>query len=131
MSNGSFKRWKKLPLGKFYNCIFFTFVSNSKMFHSKIEKAYNNIQRRVKKGLAYEHAWNETSVELASAADMHCRANVLAIFQDKVQSSKPTLSKELGVVLQQLLELYSVFIAIRFSGDLLRVNKPSHFESLP
>lgn len=77
---------------------------------------------RTQNGVDYEHAWNQTSIELVSVAEMHCLVNVVTIFYEHVKSSKENLSKELALVMEQLLELYAVSTALKYSGKLLQVN---------
>jgi acyl-CoA oxidase len=71
------------------------------------------------KGKAYEDAWNETSIELVAAAEAHCRSFIVETFYNTVNNLN--VSKELKVVLVQLLNLYGVYTALRLTGDLLRV----------
>lgn len=86
----------------------------------QIETAHGNIMHRTQNGVDYEHAWNQTSIELVSVAEMHCLVNVVTIFYEHVKSSKENLSKELALVMEQLLELYAVSTALKYSGKLLQ-----------
>lgn len=70
-------------------------------------------------GKAYEDAWNETSIELVAAAEAHCRGFILETFFNTVK--KLNVSNELKIVLEQLMNLYGVYTALRQTGDLLRV----------
>lgn len=85
----------------------------------KVELAAQHLDDRVKKGKAPEDAWNETSVELVSAADSHGRAFILQTLSNTIESIK-NLSPQLKTVLVQLHELYAVNTALRCIGDLLR-----------
>ncbi|XP_044765902.1 probable peroxisomal acyl-coenzyme A oxidase 1 [Coccinella septempunctata] len=85
----------------------------------KVELAAQNIDRRVKTGKVYEDAWNETSVELVSAADSHGRAFILQTYANTVASIN-TLSPQLKEVIVQLQQLYTVYTALRCVGDILR-----------
>ncbi|KAK9889088.1 hypothetical protein WA026_004361 [Henosepilachna vigintioctopunctata] len=85
----------------------------------KVELAAKHIDERVKSGKAPEDAWNETSVELVSAADAHGRAFLLQTYASTVESIT-NVSPQLKTVLIQLQELYSVNTALRYTGDLLR-----------
>lgn len=89
---------------------------------SKLSLVYNHLNERVRKGQLYEEAWNNTSVELVEVAELHGRLFIVESFLDKVKSFKTHISKELEIVLQQLLELYAVHTALRCSGHLLRVS---------
>ncbi|KAJ8926828.1 hypothetical protein NQ314_020678 [Rhamnusium bicolor] len=86
----------------------------------KIDLASRHINERVRNGQAYEDAWNNTSIELVAAAECHGRAMIVEIYYITVQQLKEQTSKELGRVLEQLLELYAVHTALRSIGDLLR-----------
>ncbi|KAL3289791.1 hypothetical protein HHI36_023183 [Cryptolaemus montrouzieri] len=88
----------------------------------KVELAALHIDERVKRGRAYEDAWNETSVELVSAADSHGRAFILQTYQNVLSGIKH-LSPELKKVLVELQELYTVYTALRCTGDLLRFTR--------
>lgn len=88
--------------------------------YRKIELAAQHIDQRVKQGKAYEDAWNETSVELVSAADSHGRAFILQTYANTVASIN-TVSSELKTVLVKLQQLYTVHTALKCIGDLLRV----------
>lgn len=87
---------------------------------NKVHLANRHINERVARGRAYEDAWNETSIELVSAADAHCRAFIVKIFKDTVNRHK--VSPQLSAVLQNLVELYAVNTILRLQGDLLRVS---------
>ncbi|XP_045482305.1 probable peroxisomal acyl-coenzyme A oxidase 1 [Harmonia axyridis] len=85
----------------------------------KVELAAQHIDDRVKKGKAFEDAWNETSVELVSAADSHGRAFILQTYASTIAGIN-TVSSQLKTVLVQLQQLYTVNTALRCIGDLLR-----------
>lgn len=88
---------------------------------SKIKLAATHVNERIKRGLAPEDAWNETSIELVSASEMHCRAIVVDTYYNSMMELTKTVSKPLKIVLLQLVDLYAAYIALKFSGDLLRV----------
>ncbi|XP_019874586.2 probable peroxisomal acyl-coenzyme A oxidase 1 [Aethina tumida] len=88
----------------------------------KIDLASKHINERVRRGRSFEDAWNETSLELVSAADAHCRTFLVDIFYQSVHSLV-NISPSLKSVLIDLLELYAVNTAIRMTGDLLRFTK--------
>lgn len=74
----------------------------------------------MKNGKVYEDAWNETSIELVTAAEAHCRAFLVETYSNTVNELK-NVSKPLKIVLVHLLELYAVNTALSSTGDLLRV----------
>ncbi|KAJ8688212.1 hypothetical protein QAD02_024007 [Eretmocerus hayati] len=86
----------------------------------KIKQAANNMDRRTRSGLSSEDAWNETSIELAQAAESHCRAFVVLRFVEMVRSLESTVSKPLHQVLLHLCELYAVNSVLLRIGDFLR-----------
>lgn len=87
----------------------------------KINLANQHINERVKKGQSYEDAWNDTSIELVAAAELHGRTFIVETYYNTINNLKKQTSRELGVVLQQLLELYAVYTILRSTGDVLRV----------
>lgn len=89
-------------------------------FFRKIELASRHINERVQKGRIYEDAWNETSIELVAAAEAHCRAFMVETYYG-VMKKINNISEPLRKVLNDLMELYAVHVALRCTGDLLRV----------
>lgn len=87
----------------------------------KIDLANRHINERVQKGEVYEDAWNNTSIELVAAAEIHGRTLIVETYYNTVEDWKNNVSKELIIVLEQLLKLYAVHTALRHTGDLLRV----------
>lgn len=53
---------------------------------------------------------------------MHCRSIVLGTYYNMMMDIVKSVSEPLKVVLLQLVDLYASFLALKFSGDLLRVN---------
>lgn len=98
-------------------------IYNVLFFFSKLNLAYTHLNERVRKGQAYEDAWNNTSVELVETAELHGRIIIIETFYKTVTDLKRSTSEELWIVLRQLLELYAVYITIKCSGHLLRVSK--------
>ncbi|XP_050313924.1 probable peroxisomal acyl-coenzyme A oxidase 1 [Anthonomus grandis grandis] len=84
----------------------------------KIELASNHINIRIDKGETSELAWNNTSIELVEAADIHGRAFIVQTFHESVKKLK--VSYELNVVLNQLVQLYAVTQALKMAGHILR-----------
>ncbi|GBP29032.1 Probable peroxisomal acyl-coenzyme A oxidase 1 [Eumeta japonica] len=87
----------------------------------KISSSVKSLNKRVEKGLAYEDAWNLTSVQLTRAAEAHCRAVLVSTYWAETQRRTATLSSSLRVVLQTLAELYVVYWALETVGDLLQL----------
>lgn len=87
----------------------------------KVRLAYEHMEERKRQGLTQEEAANRTSIELASAADAHCRAFLVQSGYDVVEKSISSVSPALGEVLRDIMELYSLDACIRATGDLLRV----------
>lgn len=79
------------------------------------------MQQRKRLGSTQEEATNLTSIELASAADSHCRAFLLQSGYAMIEKSTKELTPELGRVLKYLIELYAVELCLKNLGDLFRV----------
>lgn len=79
------------------------------------------MQQRKKLGSTQEEAANLTSIELASAADSHCRAFLLQSGHEMIEKFSKELSTSLGRALKHLVELYAVELCLKNMGDLLRV----------
>lgn len=77
-----------------------------------IQIAYDNIERRKKSGMTQEEAANATSIELANAAEIHCRAFLVESSYLTIQSLVKDLSPALGQVLLDIIELYAVDSAL-------------------
>lgn len=78
-----------------------------------IQIAYDNIERRKKTGMTQEEAANATSIELANAAEIHCRAFLVESSYLTIQSLVKDLSPALGQVLLDIIELYAVDSALQ------------------
>lgn len=76
----------------------------------------------MKQGKIFEDAWNETAIELVAAAEAHCRAFIVQTYYNVTNELK-NVSSELRKVLVNLMQLYAVHIALRCTGDLLRVRE--------
>ncbi|KAK2584941.1 hypothetical protein KPH14_002534 [Odynerus spinipes] len=85
----------------------------------KIRLAAQNVDRKIQMGRLPEDAWNETSIELAQAAESHCRAFIVTRFV-AATSEVNNVSNELHKVLMQLCELYCVYWLLQRLGDFLR-----------
>ncbi|KAL1492606.1 hypothetical protein ABEB36_010843 [Hypothenemus hampei] len=106
---------KKLP---FQKSVTWIIAVLQKVSASKIELSNNNINKRIQNGQSPEDAWNNTSIELVEAADLHGRTFIVQTFHESVESLK--VSPQLKTVLQQLVELYAVYHALKLVGPLLR-----------
>lgn len=87
---------------------------------NKIRLAYENVERRKKTGMSQEEAVNATSIELASAADAHCRTFLVKASHESITNQIKNLSPALGAVLKDIVELYAVDAALKSLGDILR-----------
>lgn len=85
----------------------------------KIKLATENLEKRQRGGVSYEDAWNMTSIELAQAAEAHCRQFLVIKFFEAVEEIKT--SPEIKTVLRQLVQLYAVHWLLNRVGDFLRV----------
>ncbi|CAB3239672.1 unnamed protein product [Arctia plantaginis] len=85
----------------------------------KISSCVEIMTNKIMSGMSQEDAWNTTSIQLVSAAESHCRAIVLSTFHEDLSKMSSTVSAPLAEVLQQLLELYTVYWALEKYGDLL------------
>ncbi|XP_045771165.1 probable peroxisomal acyl-coenzyme A oxidase 1 [Maniola jurtina] len=86
----------------------------------KIATCVQDMQRRVASGLTFEDAWNLSSVQLVAAAEAHCRVIILSTFSSEIRGMTETTSPELKQVLNQVVELYSVYWALERLSDLLQ-----------
>lgn len=77
-----------------------------------IQIAYDNIERRKKTGLTQEEAVNATSIELANASEMHCRAFLVESSHKAINALAGELSPALFKVLLDIIELYAVDSAL-------------------
>lgn len=85
-----------------------------------IQIAYDNIERRKRGGMTQEEAANATSIELASAAELHCRAFLVESSYVTIRALVTELSPALGNVLLDISELYSVDCALQNLKYLMR-----------
>ncbi|XP_047527572.1 probable peroxisomal acyl-coenzyme A oxidase 1 [Vanessa atalanta] len=86
----------------------------------KISSCMENMQRRVSSGSSFEDAWNMSSIQLTSSAEAHCRVIILMSFYEEMQTCAKNVSPELRIVLNQLMELYSVYWALEKLSDLMQ-----------
>lgn len=87
----------------------------------KIAIAYKHLENR-KKVCGPEEAANQTSIELASASEVHCQAFLLQSAIGMAEGAVSEVSPGLTVVLRDVLELYAVDLAFRQLGNLLQVS---------
>lgn len=88
----------------------------------KVRQAYENIEKRKQQGRTHEEACNLTSIELASAAEAHCRAYLVQSGYEMTEKTVPAYSRALGTALRNIVELYTVDTCLKSLGDLLRVS---------
>lgn len=81
--------------------------------------AFKRVEER-KKFCTPEEATNQTSIELASAAEIHCQAFLLQSAIEMLQRTKSE-SASLKSVLTDIVEIYAVDLALRYLGNLLQV----------
>lgn len=86
----------------------------------KVALAYTHLEER-KKIYSPEEAANQTSIELASASEVHCQAFLLQSAIETLEGSVKDVSPSFGVVLRDILELYAVDLAFRSLGNILQV----------
>lgn len=84
----------------------------------RVALAFKRLQK-MKKFHSVEEATNQTSIELASAAEVHCQMFFLQSAIEMLDSIK--VSPTLAGVLRDVVELYAVDLAIRSLGSLLQV----------
>ena len=86
----------------------------------KVKLATENLEKRQRGGLAYEDAWNATSIELTQAAEAHCRQFLVKKFYEAVEELNT--SAEVKTILRQLVQLYAIHWLLNRVGDFLRVS---------
>ncbi|CAG9796941.1 unnamed protein product [Diatraea saccharalis] len=88
---------------------------------TKVSQCVAAIEQRQKTGMAYEDAWNLTSVQLISASEAHCRAILMSSYYEETQTLVQDASDPLKKVLLQLVDLYVVYWALQRVGDLTSI----------
>lgn len=89
----------------------------------KIAEANKHLEEK-KKYLSPEEAANQTGIELTKASELHCQAFLLQATIEVLEESSKSVSSKLSGVFMDLLNLYSVDLALRYIGNLLQV---THF----
>ncbi|KAG5679146.1 hypothetical protein PVAND_008737 [Polypedilum vanderplanki] len=84
----------------------------------KIAEGNQQLEKR-KKTLSPEEAANQTGLVLTKASELHCQAFLLQAAIEVLEESAKNVSPQLGAVFKDLLELYSVDLALRYTGFLL------------
>lgn len=84
--------------------------------------AYEHIENRKSLGYGPEDAANATSIELANAAEAHCRAFLVQSSYEMTKNMGQTSSTTLTTAVQLLIELHAIETCTRSLGDLLRVS---------
>lgn len=84
----------------------------------KVSRAFKHLEER-KKAFSQEKASNLTSIELASAAESHCKAFLLFTANEVLESSAKS-NPALSHVFKSILDLYAVDLALKSLGDILQ-----------
>lgn len=87
----------------------------------KIALAYKHMEER-KKVCSAEEAANQTGIELVKAAELHCQVFLLQSAIKMLRMSATQVSPALGSVFIDILDLYSVDLALKSLGSLLLVS---------
>lgn len=87
--------------------------------------AYKHLEER-KKIYSVEVATSQTGIELAKAAELHCQVFLLNSIIWSVKRASKYFSKPLGVVFQEILQIYAYDLALRYLGSLLQVRELKH-----
>lgn len=85
-----------------------------------VQSAFENVEARKKQGLSQERAVNDTSIELAKAAEIHCRSFLIKAGYLSIENITKTFTPELAAVFGDLLELFVVDTAVQQMGLLMR-----------
>jgi acyl-CoA oxidase len=85
----------------------------------KVALAYKHLEAR-KKFFSPEEAANQTGIELAKAAEIHCQVFLLQSAVETINKSISNVSPALAVVFRDVLELYAVDLAIKSLGNFLQ-----------
>ncbi|KAM3958975.1 acyl-coenzyme A oxidase 1 [Aphomia sociella] len=109
----------KKPLNRWDGTVNGIIKAFQKVARGKLASSVASIQKYEKTGLSPEDAWNKASVQLTAAAESHARAIVIEVFKTEVDSRKTSLSAPVKKVLDQLVELFTVYWALERLGDLL------------
>lgn len=64
---------------------------------------------------------NSTSIELAQAADAHCRSFIVQSAYEMTKNIGQNVSNSLATVIHNLIELYAIETCLKSLADLLRV----------
>lgn len=84
--------------------------------------AYEHIENRKKLGFSQEEASNQTSIELAQAAEAHCRAFIVQSSYEMTKNLGQTVTTSLATAILLLIELYAIETCTKSLSDLLRVS---------
>lgn len=85
-----------------------------------LASAFKHLEER-KKTYSPEVASSQTGIELARAAELHCQVFLLNSTITSVKKSTKYFSKALGLLFQDILQLYAYDLALRSLGSLLQV----------
>ncbi|XP_075992719.1 acyl-coenzyme A oxidase 1-like [Anticarsia gemmatalis] len=79
-----------------------------------------SIRRRMKTGLSFEDAWEQTTIQLVAAAEAHCLAVISDTYRKEIARLTVKSSTNVKIVMEQLVSLYVHYWALQKTGDLLR-----------
>lgn len=86
----------------------------------KIALAFKHLEQR-KRTYTVEEATNLTGIELTKVAEMHCQVFLLQAASVSFNNSMKSVTPSLAKVLSDILELYSIDVALGSLGKLLQV----------
>lgn len=86
----------------------------------KVALAAKHLQEKLKH-LSPGQATNQTGIELASAAEIHCQVFLLQSAIEALGKAAQNVSPSLGNVFNDILEMFAVDLATRYLGDILQV----------
>lgn len=90
--------------------------------YSKLRLAHKHVEERMKGGLSYGKATNETAIELVQCAEAHCRSFLVQSAYQMIKDTNSKCAPELALVIQQLVEIYAIDTCLKSIGDILRVS---------
>lgn len=86
----------------------------------KVALAAKHLQGKLKH-LSLGQATNQSGIELASAAELHCQVFLLQSAIEALGKAAQKVSPSLGNVFNDILEMFAVDLATRYLGDILQV----------
>ncbi|XP_055379777.1 probable peroxisomal acyl-coenzyme A oxidase 1 [Condylostylus longicornis] len=86
----------------------------------RVRLAYTRLNRRKKLGSTTEEANNLSGIELTQIAELFGRTYILQTSYLAIQDIINSVSSELGIVFEQLMELYAITEFLAYLGDIMR-----------